>query len=136
MYPPSSSFLSGVQFLRKNLTKIWNIYKQKCFSLGSLTKNLVTFNFNIMVVHWVIWFFLRGAGTQTKTGGWKVCRFNGKKRTGPGKKEGFFLSHFGRQVPCHDIAKFEDFWTKKIRQWLHDCRNLTRFKRMTSDSGC
>ena len=36
-----------------------------------------------------------------------------EKEDRPGKKEGFFLSHFGRQVPCYDIAKFEDFRTKR-----------------------
>ena len=35
----------------------------------SLTKNLVTFSF-IMGVHWKIWFFSGGVGTQTQSGQW------------------------------------------------------------------
>ena len=36
----------------------------------SLTKNLVTFNFNIMGFHWKIRFFKEGGGTRTKKGQW------------------------------------------------------------------
>ena len=36
------------------------MFLSKNLSWESLTKKLVTFNFNIMQVHWDIWFFLGG----------------------------------------------------------------------------
>ena len=41
-----------------------------------LTKNLVTFNFNIMEFHWKIRFFRREGVRELKRGSrWTVCRF-------------------------------------------------------------
>ena len=74
----------------------------KNLNCGSLTKNLVTFNFNIMGVN--IW---GGGGVEEvrekpiyrgelpKKTGWTVCRFK-EGRWGLAKKKGCFLPHFGR----------------------------------------
>ena len=42
------------------------MFLSKNLSWESLTKKLVTFNFNIMQVHWDIWFFLGGRVHELK----------------------------------------------------------------------
>ena len=78
----------------------------------SLTKNLATYIFNIMGVHWKICFF-RGEGVhKLKWGGfWGWTFFRFYWGGGLEKKRGCFLPQFGRQGACHDIAKSADSQT-------------------------
>ena len=80
----------------------------------SLTKNLVTFNFNIMEFHWKIRFFQEGGGTRTKKGQSLDSLQRGKR---PSKKQEDgvfareFFHNFGRQGASHDITKSVDSQT-------------------------
>ena len=89
----------------------------------SLTKNLVTFNFN-MGIHWKIWFFQGGTvlkKLKVGGGGWGWTAFRIKGEGGLVKKERvFFLPHFGRQGACYDITKSADSQTN-INFSENDC---------------
>ena len=94
------------------------IYKQKCFFLyknlkwESLTKNLVTFNFNIMGFTEKSDFF-RGKGVNKSKGG-VVGQFSDLRRgRRPRKERGCFFPHFGKHGVCHDITKSADSQTNK-----------------------
>ena len=67
-----------------------------------------------MGVHWKIWFFQGGGGTQTKSGqggwGWTVFRIKGEGGLVK-KRGGFSLPHFGRQGASHYITKSADSQT-------------------------
>ena len=81
----------------------------------SLTKNLVTYIFNIIGVHWKICIF-RGEGVHELKwggGGLGLDSFQILVGRGPGKKRGCFLPQFGRQGACHDIMKSADSQTNK-----------------------
>ena len=99
------------------------------------TKNLVTFNFNIMGVFWKIWFLLGGESTHTKREGWTVCRFNGEGVLA--KRGNVFSPILEDRVHAMTLPNQKTPKQIKFRQWLHDCRNPTKtfIKRMTSNSG-
>ena len=90
------------------------------------TKNLVTFNFNIMGVFWKIWFFLGGESTHTKREGWTVCRFNGE---GVLAKRGNVFSPIledrvhamtlpNQKTPKHDCMTAEILRKRLSNEWL------------------
>ena len=80
------------------------------FFWESLTKNLVTFNFNILRVHWK--FFFRGEGAHRLKGEiGKFADLTPLGRRGLVEERGCFLPDFRRQGACYDITKFEDFQT-------------------------
>ena len=105
----------------------------------SLTKDLVTFYFNITGVEWRTWFFYGVRSTWTKKGtglgfSWPVCRFKGGG--GLAKKSKYFLPHFRRQGACHAITKsaapkqIKSF--QRMTAWLQNSTK-TFIKRTTSD---
>ena len=96
----------------------------------SLTKNLVTFIFNIMV-------FSKNSDSLGG-GSIRIKRGEGvdslQVQESWAKRGQCSLYHFGRQGACHDITKSPDSQNKKIfRQRLHDCRNSTKIFYQTND---
>ena len=102
------------------------------FCWESLTKTLVTFNFNTMRVHWKICFF-SGEGVHKLKG--EVGQFADLRGEGDSaweKRGGVFSPIFKDRGHSMTLPNMKNPKQKKFIQWLHDSRNPTKtlIKRM------